>query len=217
MDSIESYASRRGVLRSRSRDAQGLIIHTTGAGPWKRYYERRCAVPSEAACRLYERSMKYSPHYLVCGETGHTTRINSLGLRAMHVGSSGAWQYRRKGWAVGKDLEWWFRRFPYLASPRKLFGGALWTQGSANDVSVGIEVSPPCAGPRHAWTDAAWESLDELVSYLTQLLRIPRDTEHVITHSDAHPLKRVTKGGAPWDPGPGQWRTSDAANRLGLA
>lgn len=211
MDQGQSFASRRGHLSKRGQP-RGIIIHTSGSGVWT----RRCPLPFDRARVLYEGSMKYSPHYLVCGETGRTVQINDLSLRALHVGSKGSWKYRVSWWQGRKRLHWWNRRFPQLTSPRGLFGGALWQSGSANELGVGIEVSPPLSGPRDKWTDACWEALKDLVGYLTVLLGIPKDRYHVITHSDAHPLSRITKSGAPWDPSPRQWRTNDAAERLGF-
>jgi N-acetyl-anhydromuramyl-L-alanine amidase AmpD len=210
VDQGESYASRNGKLRARTSDPRGIIIHTTGIGPWT----RRDPLPYDAARRLYEQSMKYSPHYLVCGETGRSVQLNGLHLRALHVGSRGSWRYRLDGWAGRKGLDWWFRRFPGLSSPRGLFGGALWTRGTANAISVGIEVSPPLDSPRAAWKGPCWDALRGLVSHLTSLLDIPRDRYHVLTHSDAHPLRRITRNGAPWDPSPTQWRIDEAADQL---
>jgi hypothetical protein len=217
VDQIGSWASRSGVLRQRKASPRGIILHTTGAGPWVRYKRDECALPYDAACRLYRGSMKYSPHFLVCGETGQVAAVNDLSLRALHVGSAGSWRYRLDDWAGRKELDWWFRRFPGLSSPRDLMDGALWRKGSANELTVGIEISPPCAGPRIPWTDACWDALRDLVGHLTMLMGIPRDSRHVITHSDAHPLKRITKSGRPWDPGSAQWNPIDAALQLGLA
>lgn len=213
-----SLASKQHKLKLRKRDPLGVILHTTGAGPWKRWEgePERFPSPFEAALHVYGNVLVYSPHFVVCGETGKAAQLDSVDMRCLHVGSKGSWRYRLSGWDSGRSLEWWHRRFPDIRSPRELLGGRLWRGGSANELTLGIEVSPPLDGPRAPWTDACWATLRLLTAWASKTYDFPLSRYHVFTHSDAHPLARTTKSGRPWDPGPSQWRIADAVSRLRL-
>ena len=209
-----ALAEKQGRLRRRKKVALGLVIHTTGYGPTRRHLANPEKFPSpfEAALHIYENISPYCGHFLICGETGRIAQMMPLTHVAWHVGSSGAWQYRLSGWSRNKGFGWWHTRFPDCDSPRDLLGGALWRRGSANELTYGVEISPPLADARAPWTDACWDSIDRLVAFL----EVPRDRHYVFTHSDAHPLKRTTKKGSPWDPAPKQWMITDSGIRLRL-
>jgi hypothetical protein len=220
IDSGEALATRLKVLRPRKVQPRGIVIHTTGAGPWNRWQEHPDTFgnPYAAARYVYERISKEAPHYLVDGEWGIVCKLVDPMTVAWHVGSAGAWKYKLPGWAkpYPSGLSWFRERFPGCRSPRDLLGGSLWRDGSANELTIGIEVAPPRAGAREAWTPAAWSALRMMVRHLGDKYGIPLDPYHVITHSDAHPLARVTKAGLPWDPGPSQWKFGEAVERLAL-
>lgn len=210
-------AERLGKLRKRKRP-RGVILHTTGSGPWTRWNENpdRYGSPFEAAREIYEERTDLGPHFLVCAQTGRAVQLCELDRAAQHVGSKGAWKYRLKGWRGDRDFSWWAIRFPGCNSPRDLLGGHLWRKGSANELGIGIELAPPLKGPRAPWTLDAWHTLYGLVRSVCLAHDIPIDRYHVITHSDAHPLKRSTARGRPWDPGRAQWNIAEASHYLGL-
>ena len=157
MEIHQSLALRQGRLRERNKPIQGIVIHTTGAGPWSRWFKRRkvYSSPFHAALHIYKFISPYSGHFLVCGETGRVAQLVPPTRIAWHVGSKGSWKYRLTGWARNKGFGWFPARFGFM-SPRELLGGALWRKGSANAITIGIEVSPPKSGPRDAWSDACW-------------------------------------------------------------
>jgi hypothetical protein len=209
---------RNGKIRRRPSDPVGIIVHTTGAGPWDRHHKNpgRFKLPFDAALHIYEQVSPYCGHLVVCGETGAVAQLVPFDYQAQHVGKDGSLKYRKTNWGEGKGFGWWFVRHHGCESPRDLLGGALWRAGSANALTVGIEVSPPLAGAREPWSPSCWESLERLVTIITAKYQIPRTTQHVITHSDAHPLARTTETGAPWDVGPHQWQIHEAEDRLKL-
>lgn len=211
-------AVREGKLRPRTIEPRGIVVHTTGAGPWTRWQKRpdRFESPYEAAKYVYERISKYSGHYLIDGDSGRICELVDPMTVAWHVGSKGSWRYKLPGWDKGKGFGWWTTRFRGCSSPRDLLDGALWRVGSANALCIGIEVSPPREAPRAPWSPKAWQSLRLLSEYLGQRYGIPLDRYHVFTHSDAHPLARTRKDGAPWDPAPVQWTIGLAAQELNL-
>jgi hypothetical protein len=207
---------REGKLRPRTIEPRGIVVHTTGAGPWTRWNKApgKFKDPYEAAIYVYERISKYSGHYVICGDTGRITKLVDPMTVAWHVGSKGSWRYKLSSWAHKKGYGWWTTRFKGCKSPRDLLDGALWRFGSANALCIGIEVAPPREGPRAPWSDATWKSLRLLCSHLGKRYGIPVDRYHVFTHSDAHPLARTRKSGAPWDPAPSQWTIGRASIEL---
>jgi len=214
----KALAVRQGLLRARKHDPRGIVIHTTGAGPWVRWNKNpnKFGSPYDAAVYIYERISKYSGHYVVCGDTGFVTKLVDTEVVAWHVGSKGSWVYKLPGWAKGKGFGWYDARFGPGASPRDLLDGALWRQGSANELTIGIEVAPSKDGARAPWSPSAWRALRSLTSHLGKKHGIPLDRYHIITHSDAHPRARTRKSGAPWDPSPAQWMIGNASNELNL-
>jgi hypothetical protein len=214
----KALAVRSGLLRPRSVEPRGLVIHTTGSGPWRRYDTKpeRFGSPYEAAGYIYERISKYSGHYLVSGDSGAVSRLVHPDLVAWHVGSKGSWRYRLPGWDKNPGLGWWRSRHPGLKSPRGLLDGTLWSPKSANVLTIGIEVSPPREHPRAPWSTETWKALNRLCKHLGNRYGIPIDSQHVLTHSDVHPLARITKAGAPWDPAPRQWTIDNARIQLDL-
>lgn len=184
----------------------GIIIHTTGSGPWRRWYnaQQRYSSPHDAARFVYRRISKNSPHFVVCGETGNVAQLVPLEFAAWHTAGAGmGWRYSRR--AFQNLPEWWRERWPELRGPGDLLDGRLWRQGTANRLTIGIEVSPPFDHPRGSWTRKAWRSLTWLVQYLAGDVGFPVDPFHVFSHSDANPRTRTTANGRPWDPGYNQW------------
>lgn len=213
-----SKAERLGKLRKRKHGVRGIIVHTTGSGPWVRWNEdrERYGSPFDAAREVYEERSILGPHFLICGETGRILQLCELEDVAQHVGSKGSWRYRFPKWEQKRNFDWWYKRFLSCGSPRDLFSGDLWRRGSANELSIGIELAPPLKGPRAPWSLSAWYALNDLCAVLCSDLGTPRDRYHIITHSDAHPLKRSTSRGRPWDPGRSQWTITEASHYLGL-
>lgn len=209
-----ALAEKQGRLPKRTKDALGLIVHTTGAGPFTRYEKdpERFPSPFDAALHVYENVMPYCGHFLICGETGRIAQLVPLNKVAWHVGSKGAWKYRNPAWSKNKGFGWWHTRFPDVKGPRGLLDGALWRRGSANALTYGVEIAPSLVGARAPWTDACWTTLHRLICHLD----VKPDRYHVFTHSDAHPLRRSNKSGTPWDPGPSQWMIGRAKISLWL-
>ena len=210
-----SLATAQRKIGLRKGGCLGVVVHTTGAGPWTRAKAHGTS-PYKEAIRTYSKRSVYSPHFVICGERGLITQMDSVAKQCWHVGPKGSWRYSLPGWAAGKGFDWWRLRFPDLKSPRGLLNGSLWRDGSANALTIGIEIAPPLEGPRAAWKPACWESLDRMVHWLGQVHSFPVDRYHVFTHSDAHPLARSTKKGSPWDPGPFQWSVKAASDALGF-
>jgi len=210
-----NHGHRLGLYRPRVHDICGVVIHTTGAGPFVRWKkQQRFDSPYDAALYMYARSGRFAAHYLVDGETGSISQGTPEGFVSWHVGSKGSWMYRAPGW--DRKCQWWRSRWPDIESPRYLLDGALWRTGSANELTVGIEVAPPKSGPRNAWTGECWESLGWLVRKICGDYGIPVESQNVITHSDAHPRSRTTKSDNPWDPGPIQWNGRQSVYRFAL-
>lgn len=211
-DCALGHAQRR--YKYRGDKVCGAIVHTTGAGPWRRWQQnpQRWASPWDAARHIYRAVMKESPHFVICGETGHVVQMVPMGFAAWHTGSRGAWRYKRK--ALQHLPKWWRERWPELKGPADLLDGRLWRGGSANELCVGVEVTPPFDHPRGPWTPAAWTSLAWLLQYLAGEHGFPFDPYHVFTHSDAHPRQRTTDSGRPWDPGTNQWSGRDAVLQM---
>lgn len=201
-------------------EVAAIVVHTTGSGPLKRFkrdgLKRGWRSPFDAALHLYCELMAEGPHYVI-GEHGELAQVAREEQVAWHVGANGGASYARESWA--SKYPWWAVRFPGLRSPRELASGRLWLPplggswgsrwlaraGSPNARTIGVEVVPPAAGGRLAWSAATWATLAELVRGVTARHAVPRDRMHIITHSDAHPIARTTSSGVPWDPPPSQW------------
>jgi hypothetical protein len=145
----QALAVSQGRLRERKGDYKGVVVHTTGAGPYKRHTAdpERFPMPYDAALHIYRHISPYCGHFLVCGESGQICQLVPLDMVAWHVGSKGAWRYKLPAWDKGKGLGWWHTRHPGKKSPRGLLGGSLWRKGSCNALTVGVEVAPPLAEP----------------------------------------------------------------------
>lgn len=204
VDFNPSLAFKRGILPERTHSPIVTILHTTGAGPWSVWKAGKAASPFDRAVWLYTQAMKFSPHFVLCGETGRVVQVNPLDTVAWHVGGKDVGAYAKRGWWRG-GCEWWVERFPKTLSPLHLCDGKLWKRG-ANYASYGIEISPPLAGPRAPITDAALASLAGLLASLSM--------PYTLTHSESHPRSR-TRAGAPWDLGPEQWSPA-VRERLGV-
>lgn len=190
----------------------GVIIHTTGAGPWRRWKTgartrdgHAFESPFEAAEFIFSRIVTTGPHFLVCGDTGDWIRMAPDTAVAWHTGSKGAWKYRLPGWRALRDVTAWTNRWPELKSPRDFLDGNAWRHGSANQLTIGIEVAPPKEGPRQPWSDATWETLARIAHRSADEYEFPVDRYHVLSHSDIHPHARISKTGRLWDPGARQW------------
>jgi hypothetical protein len=200
---------RRGLLDERITPAVGVIIHTTGAGIINRFVREGArkgdASPFATAVRVYTKIMNDSGHYVV-GQGGECVQVVPESHVARHVGSASAAVYARpRARWTSADVAWWTKRWPGLESPHALAGGLLWGGGSCNRNTYGIEVVPPDhPNTRGAWSLACWRTLARLVLDIAARRDIACDREHVVTHSDAHPLSRSAKG-APWDPAPEAW------------
>lgn len=211
---IEALGLRQGKYKPRKGKVAGVVIHTTGAGPWKRWHGNptKYCFPSDAAVHVYRAVMPYSGHFVVCGETGRITQVCPTDRVALHVGSKGGYKYRWPHWYRLADVAWWQSRWPDLHSPRGLMGGQAWAP-RPNARTVGIEVAPPVSGPRDEWTPAAWNSLAWLCNQLADQYDIPRTKYNFVGHSDVHPFARSAKG-LPWDPNGYQFHPAIAQARL---
>lgn len=209
---------KRRKLQQYSRGSfSAVIVHTTGLGVVRKS-ERWGVDPFAAAIRVYSTQMDAGGHYLV-GQMGQVAQLVPESVVAWHVGASGSAAYQRAGWYDGSQYEWWRRRWPQYQSPMELAHGNLWARGpstgkpSCNANTVGIEVvPPPDNGP---WSLQCWTRLGALVMDICERRGITASLETVLTHSDAHPRKRTSRG-RPWDPGPVQWSYQRFAAAVGL-
>jgi N-acetyl-anhydromuramyl-L-alanine amidase AmpD len=217
----DSYLARRvepglgfvhGALRKRGLDEQqvrAIVVHTTGAGPVSRFQKldqrtrHGWKTPLDAAVFIYKTIMEFSGHYILDGDSGEIVQCVPEAIVAEHVGHSHYRAYKTGHWAT-HDTHWWHERWPGKASPLDLAGGKLWTGGTCNGHTIGIEVVPRAVAPRGVWTDTAWQSLIALIRDIGARHHILIDREHIVTHSDASPLSRSVND-RPWDPGPDQW------------
>lgn len=242
-----SRGYKRGKYKNRSRDVVGIVIHTTGWGSWKRWKRDNPNAPEltdytgmdldqfnwaewksrrgdeshpfDTCLRIYGSLMDAGPHFVVCGETGRVAITCPPEKVAWHVGSRKSWKYKFKGWK--RNCGWWQERWPELEGPQDLLGGLLWRHGRCNDLTIGIEVSPPRRGAQAAWSEACWESLRTLVAEIaSDSDHITLDEYHIITHSDAHPVSRTGRNpslrrtGRPTDPGQYQWARAFVSQKL---
>lgn len=213
----ERYALRRNPVSC-------IIIHTAGAGPWKRWKKGKHATPFAAAIDIYQRLTDAGPHYVVGQDEDQVVRTCPDDLCAWGVGTS-KWnhrgkRYQKRSWARERHA-WWKESFPDLASPLALLDGHAWrpskgsSRFSVNANALHIEVSPPVSGPRDPWSDACWNQLRSLVLALRQHHGLEA-FRAVLTHSEVHPLSRTTRTGMPWDPGARQWQGDMSRARLTL-
>ncbi len=229
-----SLGYRKRKFEPRLRPPSAIIVHTTGAGPANRLtsavpaivqWRKRNGFPSntfESAIRIYQSVSEACGHYVVGQEIGQIAQLAPEAQCAWHVGGAGGRAYAKHVdvWNT-TDTGWWEDRWPALGSPRELASGRLWEPyghrvglrvawaqwrggGSVNANTIAIEVACPLDDPRDSWTDAAWSNLVELVIDIAGRHEIPLTREHVLTHSDAHPLARSEKN-KPWDPNTRQW------------
>lgn len=239
---VQSLAVKRGKLKSRaaaakpsgsfvidainrheSRPPTHIIVHTTGAGlaarvkapekaAWRAAHPEAARSTFGAGVWVYCNANDAAPHVLI-GQRGERANLVPEELIAWHVGSAGAQKYGSALWARPKIYQWWRERWAGLTSPRD-FG--VWSTGSCNAVSLGVEVACPLEDPTGPWSDAAWARLAALVREWSDRYGIPIDDRHVLTHSDVHPVSRTSKG-QPWDPGPRQWPGfGELARRISL-
>ena len=211
---LDSRGFERGLYKDRVHDVAGVVIHTTGSGPWRRWSAGdRFATPFDAAKFVYTEISDYCGHYLICGETGRTAQMCLESVAAWHVGGRGGYKYRWKNWQrLDPNTRWWSRRWPHLRSPRDLMGGKAWAP-RPNQTTIGIEVSPPFKGPREPWKLECWKSITLLCTLLSTRYNIPFEPEYFVSHSDIHPLTRSSAKG-PWDPGRRQFDPLRSFDRL---
>lgn len=219
VDRIEpSLGVRKKKYDERPGRVVAIVVHTTGGGPLKRFKngaERKkfkYKTPFDAALRIYGELMFEGPHYLVGQSDGDLAQLAPEIQSAWHVGQGGGHLYALDEWPT-QGVRWWNDRWGTLESPRELANGRLWTHDSVNANTIGIEVVPNEARPLGAWTDAAWTNLVALVVDIAARHGVPIDRTHILTHSDAHPLKRSAQN-KPWDPRPAQWSWDEFRARV---
>jgi hypothetical protein len=199
-----------------------IIIHTTGRGPADRLTDYGRAIwrsnhpeltdTFQVAEWLYTKAMMDVAHVLV-GQNGERVRLVPDEYCGRHVGVAKSQAYASRTWANAGPMRWWKERWPMHVSPRALAGGNLWTVGSANQISLGLEVACPLQNPTGPWSDAAWHALCKTVAEWAEAHSIPIAQDYVFTHSDAHPVARTAKG-KPYDPGPLQWSWQEFERRF---
>jgi len=190
---------RRGKWRARPGEPVAIVVHSTGGGPhkrlrgdrferWRRRHLPPGAGPLEAAVAIYASVMDAGPHYVV-GQCGGVIQVAPTSVSAWHVGASRMWRY--KWWHVHhpRAHAWWAARHPELSSPLDM---PEWRTGSANDVTIGVEVVPPGDDVRERWSLCALDAIERLAR---------RHELPITTHADLHPIQR-TRRGVPWDPPP---------------
>lgn len=202
---------KQGKWSKRKRDVRGIVIHTTGRGPIARFEREGArkgdATPFDTAVRIYSSIYDAGPHYVVGQEPGEVTQLCPEHVAAWHVGfglgQASARVYGWRNWHKLPSCAWWRERWTHLDSPLDLVGADLWTDWSANHGTIGIEVVPPI-GPGAAWSQSTWASVLALALDISKRHGIPFEREYVISHSDAHPLARSSKG-FPYDPPSALW------------
>ena len=205
---IAGLGYRNGVLDKRKLTPVAVVVHTTGGGILARFdregAKKGDASPLETAVRVYSKIMTSSGHYVI-GQRGECVQMVPEMTVAQHVGSakSRAYYLPREKW-LSPELAWWAKRWPGMNSPLDLAGGNLWRNGSCNQSTIGIEVVPPLTGAREPWSVECWDTLARLALDICARHSIQADAEHVVTHSDAHPISRTAQGSA-WDPSINQW------------
>lgn len=193
------------------------VFHRPGPGPAKlrAKYPAEFRNDVEAAAHIYATKMIDCPHYVFGQEPGQILQVCPEAWCARGVGVKlwpiNAGQYAKPldSWLT-KDTQWWKERWPTLTSPFELAGGKLWLpyshrpsgltrvlarKHSCNANTIHIE------GPNEVWERGAWANAVVLVADICQRHVIPITREHILTHSDCHPLAR-SKYGQPWDPSP---------------
>lgn len=194
------------------------IIHTTGRGPLRR--AGRSGFPSdpfEAGVKIYSKGYTrgFGPHFVVGQKRGDIAQTAAVEYSVPHTGGSFYRRYKTSWWDSSRKTRWWKERWPELSSPLEFASGTVWSGGSVNNNTVGIEVVPPAPSPREPWTEECWLNLVDLLQELRDRYQVPISEQTTLTHSDANPLSRSTRTGRPWDPSPQQWPGfSDLRRRL---
>ena len=206
-DYVESLGVRKKLYSPR-KTFSAVVVHTTGAGPIRRWKQEQSSVhkkasPFETALRIYSQIMEPGPHYVV-GQDGQCVQVCPEAYAAWHVGANDSKAYFSEGW-MRHRYDWWSLRWPHLAAPVDLADGMLWNGHSCNANTVGIEVVPPTDNVRGQWSDACRKTLVSLINDICDRCGIPKEDEHILSHSDAHPIRRTTTDGDPWDPYASQW------------
>lgn len=159
--------------------------------------------PLHTALRVYCGGLhRYGPHFVVCGETGEVYQLCPLDLVAQHVGGYSWADYRTglNGLQLDSSLTDVYKAHGVI-SPRYLPGR---TGRSTNACSVGVEVSPPKAGPNAPWSEACLASLKQLREALQTALGASQPLPWY-SHSEVHPKSRIDRRGRPTDPVQPQW------------
>lgn len=161
----------------------GIVLHHTGAGILARAMEWG-VTDDEAAIRVYQTMMEYSPHYVV-GHDG-IYQIVPEELKAWHAANPKAVK------KIPNLYPWWARRWPGASSPVEVTPG----RGSPNDC-IGIEL---VAVPKNkGFSRSQYALLDKLLNDLCARYRWTRSPLHIVGHADVDPERRSTSI-APWDP-----------------
>lgn len=187
-------------FKKRTSPVRGVIVHHTGSGligRWKREAKAKPSLqPLDTAINLYRNILKVSPHWVI-DQNGEFFQVCDESYAAHHTGTAGHQVYRRTVPA------YWLNRWqPFgVNSPYGLMGGTLWSSGSANNETVGIEVVPNPQNPTGPWSEKCLETLRHMAFAIAERHGFPCDHLHVVGHYDAHPNSRshaVTQ--KPWDP-----------------
>jgi hypothetical protein len=229
-----------GKYRKRRHPVLGIVFHTVGVGLWSRWSKESAGngglqkteanvehytwetwktrvgkeyAPFDTAIRVYASLMNEGPHFVICGESGRIAQGTPLAYEAQHCGASMRKEYA-KGY-LGKNRNWWKKRWKELSSPSDLLDGNLWKVYSPNAVMIGIEVSPSREDPYKEWSEACYNSIKKVYEFCRQQHpTLMCDKYHILSHSDIDPERRGTSA-QPTDPGPTQWISSiDMVTRL---
>lgn len=212
---------RRGdSVETRDRVA-GIVIHTTGIGPAKRFHRQAAKngwrTHFDAAVYLYTRIMTAGPHYVV-GQDGEIARVMPEEMVAYGAAARHPWQYRLPNGRWRKKRPWWHERWLPLGIDRPALLGQpdfrLYdTRGRINPRAIHIEVVPPAGNKRGEWSDSTWRSLAWLVGGVCERWSIPLDETCVVSHADLCPVERG-RPRIPWDPWPEQWSGPESVARI---
>lgn len=194
------YPEPTGYLEAH-KSLEGLPTYSPAPLGWSEWKKRRGSepYPFDTALRVYCGGLhKYGPHFLVCGETGRLVQLVPLDRRAQHVGAYTAKEYRSEN----EQQKW--QGYLQAQSPRHPLPLPPRTARTptVNERSIGIEVAPPRSGANTQWSEATLTTLQTLHKQCETLLGCSLD---YYSHSEVHPLDRMTKTGYPTDPPGSQW------------
>jgi N-acetyl-anhydromuramyl-L-alanine amidase AmpD len=202
---LPSLAIKQNSLRLRTHNPCAIIIHQTSLGPYNRHIRNKLLHPTplDAANHIYSNIMSESGHFTVCGVTGNWVQnvpINYVAHHCANRGSAPKWpninniHYHPK---TSLGYNWWYQTFPTLTNPNDLAQKGLWLNNNANANTIGIEIVPHI-NPQIPFSNSCWQSVKYIIEYCYLKYDMERFRENIITHSEANPLTRTSKG-KPWD------------------